>query len=185
MSPLDGRGRLLALLRERAYERRAVTLASGKSSTFYIDCKQVTLSAEGAYWTGRCLLERIRTLAPEATCVGGLTLGADPLVSAVAVVSHEEGHPLQGFIVRKEPKKHGTGAWIEGMKAIAPGTPAAVLEDVVTTGESARKAAARAREAGLRVNRVFALVDREEGGREALAREGLLLDALFTPRDFS
>jgi orotate phosphoribosyltransferase len=180
---LRHRSRLLELLRGLAYEAREVTLSSGRKSTFYIDCKQAVLTAEGHFLVGwlvnRLLLER----APEVQAVGGLTMGADPLASAVATVSYLTGRPLHAFYVRKEAKGHGTGQWLEGAKSLHPGMPVAVLEDVVTTGDSALKAIERARAFGLRVSLVIGLVDREEGGREALEREAPLV-TLFSRRDF-
>lgn len=179
---------LLELLRTRAFERRPVVLASGRASSFYIDCKRVTLDARGHVLVGRVLFSRItgyearsgRTVAG----VGGLTLGADPIASAVAYTSALEGHPIPAFIVRKEPKKHGTAQYLEGLENIASGAEVIVVEDVVTTGESAAKAVLRAREAGLAVTRVLGLVDRLEGGREALEALGIELETLFTRADF-
>ncbi|MBX2813693.1 MAG: orotate phosphoribosyltransferase [Myxococcales bacterium] len=179
---------LLQHLRERAYRRGTVTLASGKTSDFYIDCKQVTLSAEGHVLVGQCLWDRIRNhcsrTGRSVTAVGGLTLGADPLASAVAMTSALTGAPVAAFIVRKEPKGHGTGAWLEGVSDLSEGDELVVLEDVVTTGGSALKAVERVRARGFVVRTVFALVDRLDGGREAIADAGLELDTLFTRNDF-
>jgi orotate phosphoribosyltransferase len=175
--------RLLALLKQLAYEKRQVILASGRPSDFYIDCKQAVLTAEGHYLAGWLIAELLQREAPEVRAVGGLTMGADPLASATATVSFLEGRPLDAFYVRKEPKGHGTQKWIEGDKTVVAGTKVAVLEDVVTTGESTLKAIARARMHGLEVRRVVALVDREEGGREAVEREAPL-SALFRRSDF-
>jgi orotate phosphoribosyltransferase len=177
------RDRLLALLRERAFEERAVTLASGKTSSFYIDCKQVSLTAEGHFLIGQLMRATVDAVAPNATAVGGLTLGADPLVSAVSLMSFLAARPLHGFLVRKEPKGHGTGQWLEGAGAIEPGAEVVVLEDVVTTGGSTLKAIERSTAAGLVVVHVVALVDRLEGGREAI--EAIApLTALFSRKDF-
>lgn len=178
------RARLLELLRALAYERREVTLVSGRKSDFYIDCKQAVLSAEGHFLVGSLFGRILHERAPEVEAVGGLTMGADPLASAVATVSYLSGRPLAAFYVRKEAKGHGTGQWIEGAKALRPGMPVAILEDVVTTGESAQKAVVRSREFGLNVALLLALVDREEGGREALEREAPLV-SLFRRRDFA
>lgn len=176
--------RLLALLRERAYAERDVVLSSGKRSSFYIDCKQVSLHAEGAFLIGQLVRAVIARVAPEAEAVGGLTLGADPLAAAVSVASFVAGQPLHAFIVRKEPKGHGTGQWLEGVGNLRPGMPVVVLEDVITTGGSTLRAIERTREAGLRVVHVVALVDRdEEGGREAV-QASAPLTALFDRRDF-
>ncbi len=178
------RTRLLALLRELSFERRKVILASGKESDFYVDCKRTALTAEGHVLVGRLLFDRIRRIRPLVRGAGGLTLGADPLASAVAFASFLEGEPVDAFIVRKEPKGHGTGQWVEGRKTIPDGSRVVVLEDVVTTGGSALKAIERCRTENLQVVGCFALVDRMEGGREAIEASGVPVDALFTRRDF-
>jgi orotate phosphoribosyltransferase len=184
-SPLTrDRARLLELLTEKSFERRKVVLSSGKESDFYIDCKRTALLAEGHFLIGRLLLEAVLARAPQAEGVGGLTLGADPLASAVSLTGYLSGHPLPAFIVRKEPKGHGTGQWIEGMSALRKGAPVAILEDVVTTGASTLKAIERARLEGLQVLGAFALVDRLEGGREAVEAQGHTLHTLFTRKDF-
>lgn len=177
------RARLLELLRSFACEEREVVLASGQTSSFYIDCKQAVLGAEGHFLVGWLLGRVIAERAPEVEAVGGLTMGADPLASAVATVSYLGGRPLQAFYVRKEPKRHGTAQWLEGAKRLRRGMSVAILEDVVTTGGSALKAIARAREFGLNVLLVVGLVDREEGGRESLEREAPLI-TLFRKQDF-
>jgi len=197
MSFAQDRQRLLDLLRELSFERRKVILASGRESDFYIDCKRTALTAEGHALVGRCLYHQIAQLKPSVRAVGGLTLGADPLASAIALTSfleHEGGRaalrsgeapPLfDAFIVRKEPKGHGTGQWIEGRTALPDRSRVAVLEDVVTTGGSALKAIERCRAENLEVAACFALVDRCEGGREAIVSAGVPLDALFTREDF-
>jgi orotate phosphoribosyltransferase len=178
------RARLLALLRALSFERRRVILASGKESDFYVDCKRTALTAEGHVLVGRLLFDRIRRVRPLVRGAGGLTLGADPLASAVALTSFLEGEPVDAFIVRKEPKGHGTGQWVEGRKTIPDGSRVAVLEDVVTTGGSALKAIERCRAEGLVPVGCFALVDRMEGGREAIEAQGVPVDALFTRQDF-
>jgi orotate phosphoribosyltransferase len=178
------RARLLELLTEYSFERRKVVLSSGRESDFYIDTKRTSLLAEGHFLIGRLLRQAILREAPEAVGVGGLTLGADPLASAVSLTSYLAGMPLQAFIVRKEPKGHGTGQWIEGLKALGPGAPVAILEDVVTTGSSTLKAIERARSEGLKVLGAFALVERLEGGREAIEAAGHRLFCLYTRRDF-
>jgi len=184
MSLAEDRSRLLELLRTLSFERRKVVLASGKESDFYVDCKRTTLTAEGHVLVGRLLFDRIRKIRPLVRGVGGLTLGADPLASAIALTSFLEGEPVDSFIVRKEPKGHGTGQWIEGRRTIPDGSRVAVLEDVVTTGGSALKAIERCRGESLVVVGCFALVDRMEGGREAIEAAGVPLDSLFTREDF-
>lgn len=177
------RARLLAQMAHLSYERREVTLASGLKSNFYIDCKQTVLTAEGHFLVGSLMLGLLRERAPGVEALGGLTMGADPLASAVSTLSYVSGRPLAAFYVRKEAKGHGTGQWIEGVKSLRPGMPVAIVEDVVTTGGSAMKAIARAREFGLEIKIILGLVDREEGGREALEREAPLV-TLFRKRDF-
>jgi orotate phosphoribosyltransferase len=177
------RARLLELLTRDSYQEREVTLSSGKKSNFYIDCKQTSLQSEGHFLIGQLFHRIIEEVAPQAEAVGGLTLGADPLASAVATVSFIAGKPRHAFIVRKEAKGHGTGQWIEGTRALRPGMPVVILEDVVTTGASTLNAVERARSAELQVVHVVALVDRDEGGREAVEAQ-VKLSALFTRHDF-
>ena len=178
----SARGRLLTLLRERAFAEREVTLSSGLKSNFYIDCKQVSLDAEGAALIGELFHEIVNAVAPDAVAVGGLTLGADPLATATSLVSFQQKRPRQAFIVRKEPKGHGTGQWIESTKLPA-GAPLVILEDVVTTGAATLKAIERVRAAGFQVLHAIALVDRLEGGRDAVTQHAPLT-TLFTRRDF-
>ena len=166
---------LLERLAERAYRHGTFTLASGRSSNHYVNCKPVSLSGEGLALLGEQLLAGVEA---EATAVAGLTLGADPLVSAVALQAALAGRVLDALIVRKEPKGHGTGAWLEGPLPPA-GSRITVLEDVVTTGGSSLKAVTQLREAGYQVNRVVTIVDRQEGGLEAITAAGLELRSLF------
>lgn len=175
--------RLLHLLRTLSFERRKVTLASGRESNFYIDCKRTTLTAEGHWLVGRLMLNRILAADPTVVAVGGLTLGADPITSAVSMASWAAASPLQGFIVRKEAKGHGTGRYIEGAPLPA-GARVAIVEDVVTTGGSGIQACERVEAAGWVVAGVYALVDRLEGGREAFEARGYKLESLYTRRDF-
>ena len=174
---MGDRERLLEILRDKSYEEREVTLTSGRKSTFYVDGKQTTLDAAGAYLVGKILYDMIRG---RAEAVGGPTLGADPIVTAVALTSYMEGNPIAAFIIRKEPKGHGTGLWIEGDKAMKKGTKVAIVEDVVTTGGSLLKAIRVAEDHDLQVVQVLSLVDREEGGKERLAEEGYVLETVFT-----
>jgi orotate phosphoribosyltransferase len=177
--------RLLELLRECAFAEREVVLSSGKRSSFYIDCKQVSFHAEGAFLIGQLVRAVIARVAPEAEAVGGLTLGADPLATAVSVASFLAGQPLHAFVVRKEPKGHGTEQWLEGTGNLRPGMPVVVLEDVITTGASTLRAIERTRAAGLRVVHVVALVDREEEDGRAAVAASAPLTALFARRDFT
>lgn len=179
---MDRPARLLELLRTRAFAEREVTLSSGLKSNFYIDCKQVTLDAEGALLCGELLHEAIEKLCPTAVAVGGLTMGADPLATATSIASFRAGRPRAAFLVRKEPKGHGTNQWVES-PGLAPGSKVVVLEDVITTGASTLRAIERARESGLVVLHALGLVDRLEGGREAVENQAPLT-TLFTRRDF-
>jgi orotate phosphoribosyltransferase len=169
------RQKLLDLLCQVAYKEGDFTLSSGQPSTYYINCKPVTLHPQGALATGRLLL----SMLPTGTgAVAGLTLGADPIVSAVSVVSAYENQPIPGLIIRKEAKGHGTQAYIEGPSLLA-GVNIVVLEDVVTTGQSAMKAVTRLRDAGYTVNRVISLVDRKQGGGEFYKSQKLEFQAVF------
>lgn len=177
------RVQLLDLLYRQSFrysEQPVFKLTSGQMSRYYIDCKKVTLDPKGAALIGRLVFERIKTLRPQG--VGGLTLGADPIALAVAVTSYLEGQPIPAFIIRKEPKGHGSQAWIEGN--LPEGASVVVLEDVVTTGGSTIKAIERLKAHGCKILKVLALVDRNEGGREAIEASGYPLDSLFTVDDF-
>ncbi len=172
--------RLRQLIRKLSYREGTFTLTSGRKSDFYIDCKQTTLSAEGAYLCGKLMHDALIKAPGEFRAIGGMTLGADPLVTAASVVSFLEGNPVPAFIIRKEPKGHGTGSWIEGKSNISQGSPVALVEDVVTTAGTLIKAIERTEEEGFRVSHVITLVDREEGGRQRLKDAGYDLIALFT-----
>ena len=170
------RSALLDLICEVAYKEGDFTLSSGQKSTYYINGKQVTLHAEGALMVSRLLLDML----PAGTVgVGGLTLGADPMVSGVSIVGAYENQPVTPLIIRKEAKGHGTRAYIEGPE-LPEGSSVTVLEDVVTTGASALKAVERLRGAGYVVNDILALVDRQQGGGELYAQAGLNFRAIFT-----
>jgi len=161
------REQLRQLLKSESLMFGDFTLASGKKSSFYFDSKRTTLLPDGAWLTAREILRVIRKNGIEADAIGGLTLGADPIVCPVAALSHAEGPPLRAFIVRKEAKDHGTGRRIEGN--LAPGSRVIIVDDVVTTAGSTIKAIEAAEEAGHTVVAVICLVDREEGGAAKLA----------------
>ena len=177
------RARLLELLKRLSYESREVTLASGRKSNFYIDCKQTVLTAEGHFLVGWLINRILAESDPSVEAVGGLTMGADPIASAVSTMSYLAGRPLHAFYVRKEPKGHGTGQWLEAAARIDPARPVVILEDVVTTGGSTLKAIERATASGLTVAGVVALVDRLEGGRAAVEAHAPLWP-LYTRKDF-
>ncbi|WP_446860053.1 orotate phosphoribosyltransferase [Phormidesmis sp. 146-20] len=175
----DLRERLLDLFCEVAYREGDFLLSSGQRSTYYINGKQITLHPQGGLATGRILLPLIPS---ETVAVAGLTLGADPIVTATSVVAAYEGRSLAALIVRKEAKGHGTQAYIEG-PALPKNSPVVVLEDVVTTGQSAMKAVDRLRDAGYQVEEVISLVDRQQGGAEFYQQQGLKFKAVFTIQD--
>ena len=169
--------RLVTLLRERSVRVGRFTLASGKESDFYVDARQTTLHAEGAHLVAEAILARLR---PEVVAVGGLTLGADPIACATAARSFAVGRPVHAFLIRKEPKGHGTGRQVEGLANVHAGARVCVVEDTTTTGGSLLKAVDAATAAGLVVVQTITVVDREEGAVEALAARGLHLEALTT-----
>jgi orotate phosphoribosyltransferase len=177
------RAGLLELLRARAFERRRVLLASGRESDFFIDCKQAVLTAEGHALVGEVMLDALPELG-SCVAVAGVELGGCPLASAVALTSFQRGDPLDAVYVRKDAKDHGSKRLLEGDTRLPAGARVALLEDVVTTGGSTLKAASKLRDAGYVVAGVVALVDRLEGGREAIEAAGLRLVSLFTRDDF-
>ena len=170
---------LLDLIVQYAYVEGDFTLSSGAKSSYYINCKQVTLRAEGALALGRLLFN---LLPDDTSAVAGLTLGADPMVSAVSVVSAYENNPLPALIIRKQPKGHGTKAYIEG-PSLAAGAKVVVLEDVVTTGGSALTAVERLQDAGYEVTQILSLVDREQGGGELYQSKDVKFTALFSIKE--
>ena len=179
----DARAQLLELLRTLSFARKRVVLTSGRESDFFVDCKQTVLTAEGHALTGEVLLDAIRQLdAPRA--VAGVELGGCPLASAVSLTSFQRGAPLDAIYVRKEAKEHGSKRQLEGNSRIAAGSKVALVEDVVTTGGSTLSAAGKLKDAGYDVVGTIALVDRLEGGREAIESSGLKLVAIFTRDDF-
>lgn len=170
---------LLKLLVALAYKEGNFTLSSGQSSSYYINGKQVTLTAQGALILGQLIF----SMLPEGTsAVAGLTLGADPMVTAVSVVSAYENRPIPALIIRKEAKGHGTKAYIEG-PSLAERSKVVVLEDVVTTGKSALLAVERLKNAGYEVIQIIAIVDREQGGEALYASQGIPFKAIFSIKD--
>lgn len=155
------------------------TLSSGRESHFYIDCKKVTLDAEGATWVGLLILDMISDL--EVDAIGGRTIGADPIATAVSVLSYESGSPISAFIIRKDPKIYGKQRYVEG--TLNRETKVVVVDDVLTGGQSSERTIEILREVGCDVVKVIALVDRKEGGRERLEKLGLEVESLFTVED--
>ena len=177
--------RLIELIIDRTFrfsDKPAFKLASGKMSSYYFNCKPTTLNSEGMYLVGNLLYALIKNQKNwKAKGVGGLTLGADPLSNAIAYTSYIKGAPLESFVVRKEPKKHGTMLWVEGN--VEKGDKVVITEDVITTGGSTIKAIDRANKCGLKVLGVVVLIDRQEGGREAIEKLGVPVRTLITKEE--
>lgn len=171
---------LIALVRERALRFGEFTLASGKKASYYLDGKQVTLSAAGARLVAEGILDMLGGAMPAA--IGGMSIGADPITAAVVTMSAVRETPLAGFMVRKQSKGHGTDQYIEG--PVLPGDEVVIVEDVVTTGGSSLRAIERAEAFGLKVVRVIAIIDRMEGGAEAFTGRGYEFSSLLSIRDF-
>ncbi len=171
------RERLIELLRELSYQRRKVVLASGRESDFYVDGRQTTLNAEGAWLIGNLVHER---LADDVLGVGGLVVGADPIAAATAAVSFHRGRPVHAFLVRKQPKSHGIPRHVEGRNNLPAGSKVCVVEDTCTTGGSLYRAVELCRAEGLEVVQELTVVDREEGAAEYLAERGIQLETLVT-----
>ena len=172
---------LIGLVESKALKRGTFRLASGREASFYLDAKQVVLDAHGAMLVGRAILERLRSLGPLPAAVGGMSIGADPITSAVVTMAGVEGLPLKGFMVRKEPKDHGTKKYVEG--PVEPGQRVVIVEDVTTTGGSSLLAIDRVHEFGLVVERVVTVIDRLAGAKDAFAARGIPLESLVTIRD--
>lgn len=173
--------RLAQLLLKKSYREGDFLLSSGKRSDYYFDCRVTALSAEGSWLIGILFNHLLADLSIQG--VGGMTMGADPLVSSVTVLSHQFGRPLDGLLVRKEAKGHGTGQFVEGLANFAPGDCVAMLEDVVTTGGSLLRACERVSACNLQIVAVCSILDRGEGGRETLAQAGYNLLSLFTRKE--
>jgi orotate phosphoribosyltransferase len=178
MTDSSRHSQLIALLAKYSAKRGKFTLASGKESNFYIDARLTTMSPEGLSVIGPFALSILRGAGWEVDAVGGLTLGADPISYAISYASASSDRPLRAFTVRKEAKAHGTGKIIEG--PFREGDRVAVIEDVITTGGSALRAIEAVRTAKGTVTGVLALVDREEGGREAIEASGIPVVSLAT-----
>ena len=175
------RQQLAVLLRRKSLVRGDFALSSGKKSSYYLDCKLTTLDPEGALLTGYCLLELLDEMGVKPDAIGGLSMGADPLVTAAGVVSALEKRPLAGFLVRKEAKKHGRQRQIEGFENPF-GKKVVIVDEVCTTGGSTQEAIDAAEREGCQVIAVVSLVDREEGGSDAL-RAKYNYRSIFTARE--
>ena len=179
----DERARLLELLRDRSFARKKVILASGRESDFFIDCKQTVLTAEGHALAGSLMLDAALA-AGSFDAIAGVELGGCPLASAASMTSFQRGNPKDAVYVRKDAKDHGSKRLLEGDTGLAPNASIVILEDVTTTGGSTLKAVEKLRAAGYHVAGVITLVDRLEGGREAIEAAGLPFTAIYTRRDF-
>ena len=175
------RDTLKDLLLARSVKRGDFVLASGRKSSFYVDARRTTMSGDGLAVIGGLGLDRMAVRGWTPRAVGGLTLGADPIAYALALTAKRRGQLLDAFTVRKQPKNHGTGQRIEG--CFAAGYPVVVVEDVLTTGRSAREAISAVESEGGQVLGVLAVLDRDEGGREAIERDGYLVEAFLTAAD--
>ena len=173
---------LIELVRHRALKFGDFTLASGKKATYYLDGKQVTLDSSGAKLVAEGILDLLADNLPMPEAVGGMSIGADPITAAVITMAGVRGIAMAGFLVRKEPKGHGTNRYVEG--PVMPGQRVVIVEDVVTTGGSSLEAIARVEEFGLKVARVVTIIDRLEGGQAAFTARGYPLSSLLTIRDF-
>jgi orotate phosphoribosyltransferase len=180
---------LMALVRQKSLKFGQFTLASGRKATYYLDGKQATLDPTGARLVGEGILDLMGgtatadgTVLSMPDAIGGMSIGADPITAAVVTMSAVRGTPLMGFMVRKEPKGHGTNQYLEG--PVEPGMTAVIVEDVVTTGGSSLLAIDRAEQFGLKIVGVAAIIDRMEGGAEAFTRRGYPFASLLSIRDF-
>ncbi len=170
------RERLKKILKDNSVIWGKIKLSSGKESGYYIDARLTTLHPEGVYLVGKIFLGEILQDS-DIQAVGGPTIGADPIVGSIIALSHQDGHPLRGFLVRKEEKQHGTGKLIEG--SVKPGDRVAIVEDVATTGGSILKAIDAVKNAGAEVKKVLVVVDREEGARQKLENMGYEFFSIF------
>ena len=177
----EDRSALLEVIREHSLQIGEFILSSGKKASYYLDCRVTTLHPKGAYLTARLMLRSIRENGIQAEAIGGLTLGADPIAASVAVVSGIEDTPMPAFIVRKEAKSHGAKRQIEGWSG-SPGSPVIVVDDVCTSGGSILEACDKVEEAGYKVAATMCVVDREEGGTEAIEQRYPFFP-LFTAKD--
>jgi orotate phosphoribosyltransferase len=175
----DMKKRLIELILEKAFkysEEPVFKLVSGRMSNYYFNCKTVALHPEGMYLIGNLIFDLIKNL--DIKGIGGLTLGADPVAYAVAYTSYLKGKAIEAFVVRKTAKSHGTMQWIEGN--INRGDRVVIIDDVITTGKSTIEAITRAKEEGLNIVKVVVLIDRQEGGKEAIEALGYKVDSIIT-----
>lgn len=176
------RDQLIELLRSEALQLGDFTLASGAKASYYLDCRNLTLHPKGANLIAQGMLDVIQSRGALPAAVGGMAIGADPITASIVTIAGQQDLPLKGFMVRKEPKGHGTGKQVEG--PVKPGDKVVIVEDVITSGGSAIKAVEAARKFGLEVDTVVAIIDRLAGGQEAFTAVGIELVTLTTIKDF-
>jgi orotate phosphoribosyltransferase len=176
------RDQLIELLRSEALQLGDFTLASGAKASYYLDCRNLTLHPKGANLIAQGMLEVLESRGELPAAIGGMAIGADPITASIVTIAGQKDLPLKGFMVRKEPKGHGTGKQVEG--PVKPGDKVVIVEDVITSGGSAIKAVEAARKFGLEVDTVVAIIDRLAGGEEAFAAVGIELVTLTTIKDF-
>ncbi len=172
---------LAKILFEKSYLEGDFTLTSGRKSDYYFDCRQSSLNPAGAFLIGSLFFEMLKPFQPKA--VAGMTMGADPLVTATSVVAYTNGLHLPALIVRKEPKGHGTGRSIEGLANVTVGDSVIMLEDVISTGGSVIKACELVRSAGFKVDKVFCILNRQEGAEEKINAAGCTVHSIFTRQE--
>ncbi len=175
---MEEKVRLLEILKTLSYEEGEFILKSGKKSSFYIDARETTLNPEGMNLVGEIMYKMVREI-PGIEAVGGVSVGADPLVCSVVLCAYKNRDNLYGFFIRKEPKTHGRSLWIEGAKNLRPGMDVVILEDVVTTGGSSLRAIEITQQAGYKVRAVIAVLDRLEGGKELIESNGYIFKSIF------
>ena len=173
---------LMHLVRQFALQTGQFTLASGKTASYYLDCRKITLHPQGANLIAAGMLDQLADRVNNITAVGGMAIGADPITAAIVTVAGQRNLPLRGFMVRKEPKGHGAGRQVEG--PVEPGQSVVIVEDVITSGGSALLAVDAAEAFGLKVVGVLGIIDRLAGGEAKFAERGLKLETLLTIRDF-
>ncbi len=175
------RQELFNILKTKAFFRGKFILSSGKESSFYLDARLVTLSADGAYYTGKIILDMVKDDALDA--IGGPTLGADPMVGVVASLSFQSGKPVPTFIIRKAPKAHGKQQQVEGPE-LKEGARVVIIDDVATTGKAFVESIEVLAKMGIKPLKAICVIDRNEGAREALAKYGVPLAPIFTIDEF-
>jgi orotate phosphoribosyltransferase len=172
---------LLAILKQLSFKKKRVVLASGKISNYYFDGRISSLSSQGSYLMAKIILDMIKN--DKINAIGGLTLGADPIIGATVALSYKLGNPINGFIVRKTEKKHGMQKLIEGPE-LKKSSKVLIIDDVVTTGSSTIQAINAVQKVGCKIVRVIAIVDRCEGAKENIEKAGCKLESIFTIKDF-